>query len=88
MDAPQHLRIDDAVCPVGVDGAAPAFSWRLARSDERDQGQSAYRVLVATGAELLDGADVWEQVAERYPWAVEGLLRYSAQQAVRTRGGG
>lgn len=62
MDAPQHLRINDAVCPIGVDDAAPAFSWRLARSDERDQGQSAYRVLVATGAELLDGAgaDLWD----------------------------
>jgi glyoxylase-like metal-dependent hydrolase (beta-lactamase superfamily II) len=35
-----------------------------------------------------DGAEVWGQVTEQYPWAVEGLLRYSAQQAVRRRSGG
>jgi len=61
MDAPQHLRINDAVHPVGVDDVAPVLSWRLARSPERDQGQSAYQVLIATDAELLVGgrADIW-----------------------------
>ena len=62
MEAPGCLRINDAICPVGVDDATPAFSWRLAPSSERDQGQSAYRILVATEAALLsdDGADIWD----------------------------
>ena len=62
MEAPGCLRLNDAICPVGVDDAAPAFSWRLAETGERDQAQSAYQVLVATEARLLDGdgGDVWD----------------------------
>ena len=62
MDAPQCLRINDLVCPLGLDDASPALSWQLAWPPERDQGQSACQVLVASGRGLLAGdrADIWD----------------------------
>ena len=58
---PKHLQVDDVQRPLGIDDAAPRFSWQL---DDAARGarQTAYRVLVATRAELLtDGkANVWD----------------------------
>jgi alpha-L-rhamnosidase len=58
---PTHLQVDDLERPLGIDDATPRFSWRM---DDAARGarQTAYRVLVATRAELLtDGkADVWD----------------------------
>jgi len=58
---PVHLQVNNLTRPLGIDDAAPCFSWQL---NDRSRGarQTAYRVLVATRAELLrDGeADVWD----------------------------
>jgi alpha-L-rhamnosidase len=58
---PVHLQVDDLQRPLGIDDSRPRFSWQL---DDAAPGarQTAYRVLVATRAELLtDGkADVWD----------------------------
>jgi alpha-L-rhamnosidase len=58
---PIHLQVDDMREPMGIDDATPRFSWRLEDGAEGAR-QTAYRVLVATQAELLtDGkADVWD----------------------------
>lgn len=58
---PAHLQVDGLTRPLGIDDATPRFSWNL--SDRaRGAQQTAYRLLVATRAELLkDGsADVWD----------------------------
>jgi alpha-L-rhamnosidase len=49
---PVHLQVDDMREPMGIDDATPRFSWQL---EDGAQGarQTAYRVLVATQAELL-----------------------------------
>ena len=58
---PVHLLVDDMQRPLGIDDATPRFSWQL-NDQARGARQTAYRVLVATRAELLtDGsADVWD----------------------------
>ncbi len=58
---PVHLQVDDMREPLGIDDATPRFSWQL-KDPARGARQTAYRVLVATRAELLsDGkADVWD----------------------------
>ena len=58
---PVHLQVDDSQKPLGIDDAAPRFSWHLEDS-ARGARQTAYRVLVATSADLLKGnkADVWD----------------------------
>ncbi len=60
QSGPVHLQVDDLQRPLGIDDARPRFSWRLSDT-ARGARQTAYRVLVATRAELLtDGtADVW-----------------------------
>ena len=58
---PVHLQVDELQHPLGIDDGAPRFSWQL-QDPARGARQTAYRVLVATRAELLsDGkADVWD----------------------------
>ena len=58
---PVHLQVDNLTRPLGIDDATPRFSWQLNDSAPGAR-QTAYRVLVATRAELLtDGnADVWD----------------------------
>jgi alpha-L-rhamnosidase len=58
---PVHLQVDNLDRPLGIDDATPRFSWQL-RDDAPGARQSAYRVQVATGQELLsDGkVDVWD----------------------------
>ena len=58
---PVNLQVDDLNKPLGIDNATPRFSWQL---DDPARGamQTAYRVTVATRAELLANgkADVWD----------------------------
>src|ERR1039457_774031 len=58
---PVELRVDDLKMPLGIDDAAPRFSWQL-RDPTRGALQSAYEVLVASKAELLrvGKADIWD----------------------------
>ena len=59
--SPVHLQVDNLDRPLGIDDAAPRFSWQLSDTAHGAQ-QTAYRVIVATRPELLaDGkADVWD----------------------------
>jgi alpha-L-rhamnosidase len=61
QSGPVYLQVDDLQRPLGIDDASPRFSWRV-EDAARGARQTAYRVLVATRAELLtDGtADVWD----------------------------
>ena len=56
-----HLEVDDMPRTLGIDDATPRFSWQL-EDEARGARQTAYRVLVATRAELLteDKTDVWD----------------------------
>ena len=59
--APDKLRVDDLTAPIGLDDAAPRFSWVI--EDARPGAkQTAYRVQVATSADALEKgkADVWD----------------------------
>ena len=58
---PVHLQVDDMQHPLGIDDATPRFSWQM-KDGARGARETAYRVLVATRADLLtDGkADVWD----------------------------
>lgn len=58
---PVELRCEHLVNPLGIDAAAPRFSWQ-SNSTERDWRQTAYEILVSTKPELLKNgaADVWE----------------------------
>ncbi len=55
------LACQNRVNPVGVDPARPVFGWELA-SGERGQVQTAFRILAATSASLLEKSvgDVWD----------------------------
>jgi alpha-L-rhamnosidase len=61
IQKPANLICEYAVDPIGVDAAHPRFSWILKHSG-RAHLQSAYRILVASAAELLlnDKGDVWD----------------------------
>ena len=58
---PESLRCEYLVDPSAVDAARPRLSWALA-SDGRGAGQTAYQVLVASSADLLDSdrGDLWD----------------------------
>lgn len=55
------LRVGGQINPLGLDDARPGLSWRL-ESTERGARQTAYRVLVASSAELLatGSGDLWD----------------------------
>ncbi|MCY4482696.1 MAG: alpha-L-rhamnosidase N-terminal domain-containing protein [Spirochaetaceae bacterium] len=59
--AAAELWCEYAVDPLGIDVAEPRFSWILG-SERRGQVQSAYRILVASSADLLRGGvgDKWD----------------------------
>ena len=64
-DAPiaiTDLRTEGVSQPMGIEEAAPRFSWRYAASAEAPRGfrQSAYRVQVASSLEKLGQADLWD----------------------------
>ena len=57
----QNLRTEDLTDPLGIDTATPRMTWGLL-SDQRNQKQTAYQVIVSTTAEKAaegDG-DVWD----------------------------
>jgi alpha-L-rhamnosidase len=58
---PVHLRCEYVDNPIGIDITQPRLGWRIT-SNERAQSQSAYRVFVASSAELLanDTTDLWD----------------------------
>lgn len=58
---PIALRVDNLVTPLGMDDAAPRFSWQLSDAQPGAR-QSAYEVLVSSNAAALAGgkADVWD----------------------------
>jgi alpha-L-rhamnosidase len=57
---PVELRVDEMKAPLGIDDAAPRFSWQLA-DPARGAKQTAYEVQVASKAVALNNgkADVW-----------------------------
>ena len=56
-----QLRCEDLDNPQGIDAAQPRLSWRL-NSDERDQRQTAFEILVASSGKKLkaDQGDLWD----------------------------
>ncbi|MCX6895815.1 MAG: family 78 glycoside hydrolase catalytic domain [Verrucomicrobia bacterium] len=57
----QQLRCEYRENPLGIDVRAPRLSWQLV-SSERGQRQTAYRILVASAADLLarGQGDLWD----------------------------
>lgn len=55
-----HLTCEHIQNPLGIDQQQPLLSWKL-ESDERNQYQSAYEILVSTDQDKLEKgkADVW-----------------------------
>ncbi len=56
-----HLRCEFLETPIGLDESRPRLSWQL-ESARRAESQSAYRILVASNAQLLEPgrADLWD----------------------------
>jgi alpha-L-rhamnosidase len=92
----ERLQTDAADAPLGIDSLAPRLRWRL-RSEARGTLQTAYRVLVATRAELATpgAADVWDSgdVKTSDPWcvyagpALRSRTRYHWSVSVATNAG-
>ena len=58
--APTDLRVENTITPLGLDIAAPRFSWKVTDTDRGDS-QSAYQIRVAaTAADLANGTTVWD----------------------------
>lgn len=57
----ENLRCEYRENPLGIDDTAPRLCWQLI-SDERGQRQTAYRILVANSADLLQQGqgDLWD----------------------------
>lgn len=79
--APFDLRVENVTTPIGIDAAAPRFSWKVTDSDRGDV-QSAYHIRVAASAtDLAAGTTVWDSgvVASRsmsqVPYAGTVVLR-------------
>ncbi|MGH7331324.1 MAG: family 78 glycoside hydrolase catalytic domain, partial [Candidatus Rokuibacteriota bacterium] len=82
---PAYLRCEYRINPLGIDVVRPRLSW-IVESDERNQRQTAYRVLVADSGEALDQdrATLWDsgRVATDHTVAVyAGLALTSRQRA-------
>jgi alpha-L-rhamnosidase len=58
---PINLRCEYLVDPLGIDALSPRLSW-ISESDQRDQKQIAYRLIVASSREALDKnvGDLWD----------------------------
>jgi hypothetical protein len=82
---PANLRCESMIEPLGIDTPRPSLSWQC-QSDERNKSQSAYRILVASSAELLkkDRGDLWDsgKVASNQTTGIlyEGKTLCSSQQ--------
>jgi hypothetical protein len=81
---PYGLETEARVTPVGIDVPRPRLSWKL-ESPDREQKQTAYRVLAATSAEKLaqGEADLWDSgrvASEETAWiAFAGAPLHSFQ---------
>ena len=71
------LQVDDLRCeylhdPLGIDEPQPRLSWTL-KSPQRDQRQTAYRVLVASTPELLEAqrGDLWDSGRVASDWSAQ-----------------
>ena len=58
--APVNLECEYRENPLGIDALPPRLNWQV-QSGERDQGQTAYEILVASSAEILqqDQGNLW-----------------------------
>src|SRR5258706_10959163 len=58
---PVNLQCEYRLNPPGLDESHPRLMWQV-QSDERDQGQTAYQILVAGGKEPLENnhGDLWD----------------------------
>ena len=61
---PIDLRCEFLVDPIGIDAVKPRLSWKLQAADPKARAlsQSSYRILVASGPQLLkkDYGDLWD----------------------------
>ncbi|HMD53992.1 MAG TPA: hypothetical protein VKJ65_05545, partial [Phycisphaerae bacterium] len=58
---PMNLQCEYRSNPPGIDAAQPRLSWQM-QSAERDQGQTAYQILVASARKLSqkNQGDLWD----------------------------
>src|SRR5260370_29284757 len=58
---PANLQCEYRFNPLGIDVAQPRLIWQV-QSDERNQTQTAYQILVASSKELLQNnhGDLWD----------------------------
>jgi alpha-L-rhamnosidase len=71
-----HLRVEYSETPLGIDVAAPRFSWQMRAPEEsRGYSQSAYRIVVARadGSEVWDTGKVASDVSLAIPYAGHSL---------------
>lgn len=75
---PDHLRVEYLENPVGLDTPAPRLSWEVASRD-RNQVQSAYRILVASQSDRLRNGvgDLWD--SGKVPGDVSVHLPYAGR---------
>ena len=73
------LKCEYAVNPLGIDAAAPRFSWVLG-STKRGQAQSAYQILIASSAAKLaaDTGDKWDSGKISSPQSVNVVYKGKA----------
>ncbi len=59
--AVKNLRCEYLVNPLGIDAGSPRLSWVLF-SNQRNEKQTAYQILVASSAKLInaDAGDIWD----------------------------
>lgn len=91
------LQTDHLSEPMGIDGTAPLFSWKIEDRKTRGQIQTAYRVTVAAGEEALAAGNyVWDSTLVEsdetvdIPYAGEALApstRYAWQVEIRDKDG-
>ena len=76
---PGYLRCEYKVDPLGIDVTSPRLSWEL-HSDQKNQYQSAYQVMVASSLEKLnnDEADLWD--TGKVASALTNQLPYSGRE--------
>lgn len=58
---PKYLRCENLIDPLGIDVVTPRLSW-YSESKQREQKQTAYRILVSSSLEKLnaDEGDLWD----------------------------
>jgi alpha-L-rhamnosidase len=78
------LRCEHAENPLGIDVAAPRFSWRVA-TDRNHAAQSAYQVLVASSGAALarDEGDLWDSGRRESPRSADVAYAGAALESRR-----